>query len=324
MLLRLLDRVWWKTPSFSESIYTLAVRMAPVSGDTLYVYVPACTPSLLDWAAGRGMRVVGDQIILPFRDQYDLMRAHGARWRGWVDSRALDLLEETAVLEEELWPKCGVLVTGSEFVGAALRRRISQDTPVSVVPHPLNWRPTELRRSESRRPLVVGFLGQIGLRKGVPYVLEAASALPREQFRFVLVGPLDVAEEQLAPFGRCAEFRPAVPRSEVAATMRGFDVFVLPSLCEGAAVSVLEAMAIGVPVVCTPNAGAPVQDGVNGLLIPPGDCGAIIGALRRLEEAPELRAALAVAARKTVEAASVEAYGEALASAMAHGARGRT
>ncbi len=76
---------------------------------------------------------------------------------------------------------------------------------------------------------------------------------------------------------------------------RTTDIFVLPSLSEGLPKVILEAMANGVPIIATRVGGIPnfIQDGINGLLIPPGDPDAIVNAILRLTSDVELRKRLA-------------------------------
>jgi glycosyltransferase involved in cell wall biosynthesis len=83
----------------------------------------------------------------------------------------------------------------------------------------------------------------------------------------------------------------------------GLDLFVLSSLREGLPNVVLEAMAMGVPVVAARVAGVPalIEEGRNGLLCPPGDIAGLAGAMRRAAEDPAWRAALAQAGRQTIE-----------------------
>jgi glycosyltransferase involved in cell wall biosynthesis len=92
-------------------------------------------------------------------------------------------------------------------------------------------------------------------------------------------------------------------------------VFVLPSHWEGMPNSVLEAMAAGAPVVATGVDGTldVVEDGVTGLLVPPGDPAALARALNDLLHQPDRRTALAAAATRAVETrfsleAMIDAY----------------
>ncbi len=94
-------------------------------------------------------------------------------------------------------------------------------------------------------------------------------------------------------------------RSDVPDMLAASDAFVLASAWEGNPLSVMEAMAAGLPAVCTAVGGVPelVEDEVSGLLVPPGDAGALAGAMGRLLEDRALRermgreAAAAAAAR---------------------------
>jgi glycosyltransferase involved in cell wall biosynthesis len=80
-------------------------------------------------------------------------------------------------------------------------------------------------------------------------------------------------------------------------------VFALPSYAEGMPMALLEAMSWGLPVIATPVGGIPqvVEQGVNGLLVAPGDIEGLAAALARLLSEPPLRASLGAAARLTIE-----------------------
>ena len=86
--------------------------------------------------------------------------------------------------------------------------------------------------------------------------------------------------------------------------LRTIDVFVLPSLSEALSNSLMEAMACGCCVAASTAGGNPelVEDGVTGLLFPPGDAAALSKALLRLYEEPQLRNRLADAAAHSITA----------------------
>lgn len=92
-------------------------------------------------------------------------------------------------------------------------------------------------------------------------------------------------------------------REDVADLVRGFDVFVLSSLVEGIALTLLEAMACARPVVVTRVGGNPelVVDGVNGRLVPVSDPVALAAALRDYLENPDLAHRHGTAGRERVE-----------------------
>jgi glycosyltransferase involved in cell wall biosynthesis len=86
--------------------------------------------------------------------------------------------------------------------------------------------------------------------------------------------------------------------------MSAFDVFALPSLHEGIPMVILEAMAVGVPIVASRVGGIPeiLEDGRDALLVPAGDAGALAKGIETLASSPTLRAATVRAAREQVEA----------------------
>src|SRR5260370_7094782 len=80
------------------------------------------------------------------------------------------------------------------------------------------------------------------------------------------------------------------------------DIFLFPSLMEGLPSVLLEAMASGMPVITAETCGMPdvVEDGFNGLLVPPADASAIEEAVLRLAASPEMPQSLGQAAQRTM------------------------
>jgi glycosyltransferase involved in cell wall biosynthesis len=80
-------------------------------------------------------------------------------------------------------------------------------------------------------------------------------------------------------------------RDDVLQLLAGADAFVLASLHEGLPVALMEATSVGLPIVASSVGGVPhvLEDGVDALLVPPGDPGALVDAMKRLASDPELR-----------------------------------
>ena len=92
-------------------------------------------------------------------------------------------------------------------------------------------------------------------------------------------------------------------RTDVLSLIRGFEIFAFPSTHEALGTSVLDAMALCKPVVATRAGGIPetVQDGITGLLVPPGDPQALAQALCTLLQNPERGRLFGEAGRRRVE-----------------------
>jgi glycosyltransferase involved in cell wall biosynthesis len=157
---------------------------------------------------------------------------------------------------------------------------------------------------------VVLFTGEARQKKGLPVLLEAfarcTSVVP--EATLVLVGgvrrearPMLEFFSQKYPAARLQEVS-ALPQAELVQYYRGASLFVMPSLHDGLPNALLEAMACGCPVVASRVGGIPdvVRDGVDGLLVPPGDVAALQQALLRVLVAPELATQLGQRARERV------------------------
>jgi glycosyltransferase involved in cell wall biosynthesis len=153
---------------------------------------------------------------------------------------------------------------------------------------------------------VVGTVGNLTAKKDHVTLLRAAAELRRGRpdLRLVLIGsgPLERdlrrAVDQLELQG-CVSMLGS--RADVADLLAGFDVFALSSRHEGLPIALLEAMAAGVGCVATRVGGVPevVTDGVDGLLVEPGEPAALATAIARLLDDAELRAELGARARRT-------------------------
>jgi glycosyltransferase involved in cell wall biosynthesis len=153
------------------------------------------------------------------------------------------------------------------------------------------------------------FVGRIAEPKGLDVLLHAASSVlagnPRLRVAIVGDGPLKTAMQSLAfqlGIQDKTVFLGAKRPEEVAALLRGCEVFVLPSRAESFGIVILEAMACKRPVIATTVGGIPeiITNGENGLLVPPDDATALAGALRRVLSDKALQDMIAFNAYRTV------------------------
>jgi glycosyltransferase involved in cell wall biosynthesis len=160
------------------------------------------------------------------------------------------------------------------------------------------------------------FIGEIGLRKGVPYLLEALRMLNTKKVHAKLVGKIALSREIVTRYTDVADFVGSVPRSDIKSLYDWADVFVLPSICEGSATVTYEALASGVPVICTPNTGSMVRDRVDGHIVPIRNPEAIAQSIENYLKTPGLLEAEQNEAIKGRERLGIEAYGERLVKAI--------
>jgi alpha-maltose-1-phosphate synthase len=144
------------------------------------------------------------------------------------------------------------------------------------------------------------FVGQVGLRKGVPYLLHAFAGLrhPRKRLRFVGAVHPDF-KSILAQLPQShVEFVGPQPQSEVARYMSSSHVMVLPSIEEGLALVQGQAMACGCPVLASTNTGSEdlFSDGIEGFIVPIRSPEALQERLQQLADDPALQRRMSEAA----------------------------
>jgi len=153
------------------------------------------------------------------------------------------------------------------------------------------------KRFTAERPMRVLFLGQINLRKGIARLLAAARILRDEPVEFWLVGPMQIANASaIEDAGRVKWFGPAT-REQAAQYYRNADVFILPTLSDGFAITQLEAQAYGLPVIVSKFCGTVVESGVDGIILEEPTAACIAAAVRDCIADPDRLQKLAAASR---------------------------
>jgi glycosyltransferase involved in cell wall biosynthesis len=271
---------------------------------------------LLDFARRRGLRTVMEQTSPWWTVLCGFAEEERHAWPGWEpDSCQPQLAEEFARREQREWQLADCILCPSEFVRETIKAGGGPAERCRVVPYGVNL-PVPVKPRPRHAALHVLFCGAVGLGKGVPYLLEAAKLLPTARFSFRLVGRIQLSRAARAEVSRHMEVRAAVPRPDMPGHYQWADVFVLPTLCEGSATVCYEALASGLPVITTPNAGSVVRDGVDGFLVPIRDSEAIAEKLDLLLSQPELLAEMSRNALQRASEFTLEKYGERLLAAL--------
>lgn len=159
---------------------------------------------------------------------------------------------------------------------------------------------------------VVGFVGRLDPVKDVRGLVTTFSMFLRSRERFagtarlLVIGDgqeLLAAQRTAAELGALARVVFAGSREDVDRCMAAMDVYLQPSFYEGHSLTLLEAMASGLPVVSTAVGGTPelVASGRNGHLHLPGDYAAMASSLVELQDSPWLRRTIGASARRAVE-----------------------
>jgi len=214
------------------------------------------------------------------------------------------------------WELADVLVVNSEWTRELMIQEGADPSKIEVLP--LAYEPEATLPFAPHPPaapsdtLRVLWLGQVNVRKGIHYLIEAARLLKGEKMHFDIVGPLGILPGAVAAAPTNMTFHGPVSRDLAAEWYRGADIFVLPTLSDGFALTQLESMAHGLPVIATHNCGRVVEDGKTGSIIPARDSQALAQALLAFVRNRALAPGMSPQCRKAASAYSVEAYGERL------------
>ena len=128
---------------------------------------------------------------------------------------------------------------------------------------------TDFNKSQNQ-PLRILFVGSMGQRKGLGDLFEAIKLLNRSDVELVVMGSLLAPMEFYKLENNNFVYEPGRPHQEVLALMRSCDIFCLPSIVEGRALVMQEAMSQGLPIIITPNTGGEdlIIEGETGFLVP--------------------------------------------------------
>ncbi len=233
-----------------------------------------------------------------------LLQLHGGDLDSWYSGfgpivraamrMALRLPSEIMVLSE-YW---------REFIDGLVPGR-----SIHVVPNGVRLELARPRHQADNELLEVVSVGALGERKGHFEILEAAARLRDRPIRFIFAGEDEFGGEQEALSARATElgvsnrveFAGAVTGPDKWELLAKSDVFLLPSRGENMPNSLLEAMAAGLPVVCTEVGAVPEMVDTGAIFVPVGDGEAIAKVLSKLVGSPREREKMGADNRKRAE-----------------------
>ena len=293
-------------------------RVARASfGDARAVYTfNTAGLELLHEAKRHGLTTFMEQTSAPSQIERSLMEQEQHDFPGWSPRLQVDShFQEYADREREEWNQSDVILCGSEFVREGIESCGGPKDRCQVVPYGVECPGLNAERSHDRSKLRVLTIGAVGLRKGSPYLLAAARNLGSIAV-FRAVGTINCSESAQNLIRQHVELTGPVPRSEISAHFAWADVFLLPSLCEGSATVIYEALAAGLPVICTPSTGSVVRDGQEGYSVPVRHSAGIVERIERLAADRELVAHMSQRAQLRAQEFTIEQYGARLLSVL--------
>jgi glycosyltransferase involved in cell wall biosynthesis len=277
----------WATQEFCKRIIEIGLGNANI----IYGFKGASL-ELFEYAKQKGIKCILDQTLAERSLVHQLLLEEENRWSGWsklpftVSDADLELVQR----EQQEQDLADHIICGSQFVKNSLITRGVDESKISVVSlgriqesqssQVISQRRIPRERGDGLRIL---FAGEVCLRKGIPYLLEALKQLKGKiPFTCKIAGGIAIHPERVSEYSDVCDFLGRVPRSQMAELYAWADVFVFPSICEGSAMVTYEALLWGLPMITTPNAGSVIRDTVDGFIIPIRDSEAIAEKLMNL------------------------------------------
>lgn len=242
----------------------------------IYGYEDSCFRSF-ETARERGIHCIYELPIAYWSYAYELIAEESERLPLWSSTLKADKLsagkKERKSLEAHL---ADTIICPSQFVANTLPEDIRRKNVHTIIPYgspshiPIPDNAISPSHKPKHRNLRVLFAGSLSQRKGLGDVFEAMKLLNRNDVELVVFGPAMNPIRWYRQFFANFIYEPPRSNQEVLKLMQTCDVLVLPSIIEGRAIVQLEALACGLPLIVTANAGGEdlIVEGKTGFLIP--------------------------------------------------------
>lgn len=260
--------------AFFESMLLLRYKSLLSSYDPKKTLIHLWEPSnrIIDLCQEYGFKVILEIPIAPEKTGEELVKQGFYGKTQYIDNE---------IDEGEAFSKADYLLLPSEFVKEQILQFYTIDKQkLFVVPFGANLKLAKNYDDINTRSLQFGFAGGTSPRKGLHYLLQAFD----ETF----------THDTLHVCGRI--YKDSLVKThnihfyghvDIEKYFTKFDVYVFPTLMEGSSKSVYEAMAAGIPVITTPNAGSIIEDGKEGFIVPVGDVNALKEKMQYFKDHPE-------------------------------------
>lgn len=282
------------------SLDSFAARTLPDA--EVFVGLSGCGLATGREARRRGMKYVCDRGSTHIRNQDEVVRAEHDRWGvecGGIDRRIIER-------EEAEYASADLITVPSICVRDTFLARGLAASKIRVLSYGVDLQRFFPSGTPATGSFDILFVGGFSLRKGVPYLLQAYQALQHPRKTLTIAGvPEPAVVARLRELGLLTDevrFLGHVPQPELKALMSRSHVLVLPSLEEGLAMVMAQALACGCPVVASHTAGAEdlFSDGVEGFIVAPGSADELADRIQTLADDPALSARMGEAALQRV------------------------
>lgn len=249
----------------------------------------------------RGGKFICDRGSSHQRYQAEIVADEFCRWG--LEAPPSDMRD--TVREEAIYEMADAITVPSSF---SRRSFIEQGVPaekIYTIPYGVRLETFSKVADPPTDSFNVLFAGQVSLRKGIPYLLEAFAQLKHPRKRLRCVGAMAPEIRQLLARlpTQDVEFLGSVPQTALPKMMSESHVLVLPSIEDGFGLVLSQALACGCPIIASTNTGGDdlITDGVEGFIVPIRDVAALAARMQQLADDPDLQRHMSEAALVRVQ-----------------------
>lgn len=238
-------------------------------------------PDFLEWAKGKRTKIVVDVFIHPGTNR--IIKQEQNKWPAASNPRLCEAIEREDQHSKRVFALADVLLAPSLWVAEGIKEMTPEFSPkIRVVPYGSSVEPIKTVVEPSAHYFL--FAGREPLRKGLHYLAEAAALVHQQypEWKFKVAG-LSKKQVSWIPHVDHLTCLGSVPMSEMRNLYEKAWAFILPSLSEGQAGVLLEAMACGCPVIATKESGVDFEPGC-GITVATRDADALANAIMGIIE----------------------------------------
>lgn len=212
-------------------------------------------------------------------------------------------------------------LVGSSFVKKSLEYSGVKSEQIYICPYGVDtskfYRKALKIRTESE-PIRFVFVGGTKQLKGLSYMLQAFQKVDHTKATFTIIGADNLYEKLKGKYAKDVNFAGMILHDKMPEVLQDYDVMVFPSLGEGFSLSMVEAMACGLPVISSTNTGANdfIENSKNGFIVPIQDADAIADKMQWFMNHREEIPRMGKNAIKTASALTWDNYHKKVAAAI--------
>jgi glycosyltransferase involved in cell wall biosynthesis len=248
-------------------------RRWAATGDIYWGFQGSCLESLRS-AKNAGVLAVAEFATAHVTSAIEILSKEAERhpeWAGTISNfRFPDWYRERLEQEPGAADHC---IVASEFSRRSLEHVGIDKSKIKLLPLGVDVDDFAFVPRTPVGPFRILFVGGIGQRKGIKYLLEAYGRIRTPSTELVLVGPMGASAEPLSKYRGLFDYRGRLDQAEVVREMHRAHVLVLPSVFEGFGLVIPEAMASGMPVIASTHSIGPeiIREGRDGFVLAPDD-----------------------------------------------------